>query len=286
MELLPNIYESIVHASHDAIVVVDADSKICLWNKSAEELFGYTAEFMIGKDMHDYITPERYREVAKQAFIEFQQSGQGGALGKVVEIEGLTKSGNEAWIELGLTSIRVDGGYWAYAIIRNIDEKKQAELKLREAAETDSLTGLNNRRAFQAFLESHISENLCLAIIDVDHFKKINDTYGHLAGDEALKVLAGLIDSEFSDLMCSARLGGEEFGVLMKSEDAQHLFERCEVFRLKVQELELENPEIKLTVSTGVAGGTHNSRCLFSRADVALYRAKESGRNQTQLAEK
>ena len=285
MKLLPSVYESIIHASHDAIIVIDAKGKICLWNKSAEELFGYTETFMLGKDMHDYITPERYREMAKKALEHYQHSGEGNAIGKLVEIEGLTQSGAEIWIELGLTSLQLEGKFWSFAIIRDINEKKQNELTLREAAETDSLTGLTNRRSFQSTLETHISKDLCLAIIDIDFFKQINDKYGHLAGDEALQALSQLIKTEFKEMLCLARLGGEEFGVLIHTSDSSTLFDRCEAFRLKVPQIELTNPDIKMTVSIGIADGTTKPRTLFSRADVALYKAKESGRNQTILSE-
>jgi len=286
MKLLPSVYESIIHASHDAIIVINDKGKMCLWNKSSETLFGYTETFMLGKDMHDYITPERYREVAKKALEHYQHSGEGDVLGKLVEIEGLTKSGAETWIELGLTSMLLEGEFWAFAIIRDINEKKQNELMLREAAETDSLTGLTNRRSFQSTLETHISKDLCLAIIDIDFFKQINDNYGHLVGDEALQALSQLLKIEFKDMLCVARLGGEEFGVLMLAQDSGKLFDRCEDFRLKVPQIQLKHPDIKMTVSTGIAGGTDKPRTLFSRADVALYKAKENGRNQTQLAEK
>lgn len=282
-----SIYEAVINASHDAIVIVDSNSQVYFWNAAAEKLFGYSSDFMVGKNMHDYIAPERHRAIANRAFQQFQESGQGNALGRIVEIEALRKDGIEIWVELSLTAFEVEQRRWAFGIIRDITEKKRVEIELQEEASTDSLTGLSNRREFQRQLEANaVHSSMSMAIIDIDYFKQINDQYGHLVGDDAIKMVADCLKKQFSDVFCVARLGGEEFGVLFNSTDIDAVNARCEEFRKTLSEQQFSEHLLSLTVSIGVSGYKSTPRAMFYAADVALYEAKSAGRNRVCSAQR
>ncbi len=145
----------------------------------------------------------------------------------------------------------------------------------------DNLTGLPNRRYYDLVLPKLIGVNedfgtpLSLIVIDIDHFKKINDTYGHAMGDKVLSALGNLINSSIREEDTACRYGGEEFVVLMKA-DLKTAADRAELIRAKAAGLNPSN--IHMTISCGVAQYSKGTN-LFSLADKELYRAKELGRN-------
>lgn len=159
-------------------------------------------------------------------------------------------------------------------------------------ARTDGLTGLTNRRAFDATLDELFShwqarqQAFVLALIDIDHFKKINDTYGHPAGDAVLKRVAETMRSEFRDAICVARYGGEEFAILclMPLEEAAECVDRL---RGTIGRTEFRHDDvvIPVTISGGLARITHDEKIgkLVRRSDEALYAAKLGGRNRIYL---
>ncbi|MBX3421727.1 MAG: GGDEF domain-containing protein [Pirellulaceae bacterium] len=159
-------------------------------------------------------------------------------------------------------------------------------------ARTDGLTGLMNRKAFDKTTDELFvqwqkhSKPFCLGLVDIDHFKKINDTYGHPAGDQVLKQVAVLMQSELTDLVCIARYGGEEFGFLTLTPlaEAAAQLERFRRSLAKIQ-VEFEQHAITMTLSGGVAQIVPNERIglLVRRADEALYAAKTGGRNRVYI---
>ena len=181
----------------------------------------------------------------------------------------------------------------ALFLAREIRRRAEAEDKLEEMATTDALTGLRNRRKFDAVIESewrramrHKSP-ISLLLIDADHFKSYNDTFGHQAGDQVLVGIAICIsDSVRRAGDCAARYGGEEFAVLLTGIAATEALNVAETIRRKVMEWsEADNPS---TVSVGVASTTPTGGMdwpqLVSAADKALYAAKAAGRNRSVVA--
>ena len=171
----------------------------------------------------------------------------------------------------------------------------EATAELKRIATTDVLTGLWNRRHLLERLEAETGRSLrngrplCLAIIDVDHFKRVNDVHGHPGGDEVLRVLAERIKSSvrLSDVV--GRMGGEEFAILMPETDRAQARLVCERLRESIAATPIPLPggaELKVTLSTGIAlmAGKEASARLISRADAALYDAKADGRNRVKLA--
>ncbi|WP_054954656.1 sensor domain-containing diguanylate cyclase [Paenibacillus dakarensis] len=182
----------------------------------------------------------------------------------------------------------------ALAKLKNIHmeiEKKQAELveynaTLKELSVTDKLTGLKNRRFFQERLEGCIARHsktgqlFSVLIIDIDHFKKVNDTFGHQAGDDVLKQLADTLTEHSHDKDTIARLGGEEFVIILPGTDAHTAKSKAEALRFVVEHAEWRI--VHITVSIGVATMTleDSDLTLLNKADQALYVSKENGRNR------
>lgn len=161
----------------------------------------------------------------------------------------------------------------------------------RHDSQTDGLTSLYNRAAFDAHLikamkeSSSSNQGLCLILFDIDLFKKFNDTYGHLAGDEVLTRFAEVLDNSFErEQDFVARYGGEEFVVLMSGTTLKDAHMAADTFRRRIEEttVQFEAEALKVTVSGGVAQYLTGEKGegLVKRSDQALYRAKETGRNR------
>jgi two-component system cell cycle response regulator len=181
----------------------------------------------------------------------------------------------------------------------NLRRKRYAD-KLRhnvqlslEMAITDQLTGLHNRRYMSRHLDTLIAsahragKPLAFLIMDIDHFKSVNDTYGHDIGDEVLRDFASRISANVRGIDLACRYGGEEFVVVMPDTDIDFAYMVAERLRKNVEEkpfpISRAPNALNITVSIGIAnsaGGDDNAEALLHRADQALYRAKREGRNR------
>ncbi|MFL6229888.1 MAG: diguanylate cyclase [Pyrinomonadaceae bacterium] len=157
-----------------------------------------------------------------------------------------------------------------------------------EAAFTDHLTGLANRRRFERQLEREVSRTrrferpFCLLLLDIDLFKRVNDTYGHDTGDDVLRRLANTLQAGTRGIDTAARIGGEEFAVILTETDFDHALEVAERLRVSVAETQLPVAG-HVTVSIGLAEfnpQSREARELVAAADAALYEAKRQGRNR------
>jgi two-component system cell cycle response regulator len=166
--------------------------------------------------------------------------------------------------------------------------------KLERLATFDSLTGLYNRRAILGKLRELINlanrykEDFSLSMLDIDHFKKVNDHYGHLTGDEVLEEIATLIRRNIRDTDIVGRYGGEEFIIILPRTNLSSSWGVAERLRIIIEKTEMKNSAgnvFAITVSQGLAGWERDedAASLISRADEALYKAKEKGRNRVQI---
>lgn len=174
----------------------------------------------------------------------------------------------------------------------DITDRKKMEEDLRRLATTDPLTGVNNRRRYTEISERELTRckryrhPLCVLMLDADHFKNINDTYGHEVGDRVLKALADACTGELRDVDVLGRFGGEEFTVTLPETPLETALEAAERLRVKLAEttVKLEDgQDISFTVSIGASclnGQEEGLADLLNRADAALYNAKEQGRNK------
>lgn len=159
---------------------------------------------------------------------------------------------------------------------------------------SDTLTGLPNRLAFDERVSLEVARMrrddtpLCLAIWDIDHFKRVNDTFGHQAGDKALHVVGKTLKKMIRDVDMVARYGGEEFVMILPRVDLQQAFVVLERIREKLAQtaFRFKDTPLKITLSCGVAAFTagETAEQVLARADEALYRAKANGRNRTEMA--
>lgn len=183
------------------------------------------------------------------------------------------------------------GGTLIYYFVNYIRLNSELYIKYKESSQRDSLTGLFNVRSFDYYYNSILTKTMqtkgdcSICIIDVDHFKQINDTYGHLAGDEVLKQLANLFKQLTREEDIISRNGGEEFSIILPHCNYEKAKEIAERIRKKVEEQPFylsEDQQISLTVSVGIAAYYNELEkpyMLFQEADDALYHAKRSGRN-------
>ncbi|HVG29136.1 MAG TPA: diguanylate cyclase [Pyrinomonadaceae bacterium] len=157
-----------------------------------------------------------------------------------------------------------------------------------EAAFTDHLTGLANRRRFERQLEREVSRTrrfsrpFCLLLLDIDLFKRVNDTYGHDVGDDVIRRLGNALQAGTRGIDTAARVGGEEFGVILTETDFAHGLEVAQRLRASISEMVVPIAG-RITVSIGLAefgADSRDARELFNTADAALYEAKRQGRDR------
>ena len=175
--------------------------------------------------------------------------------------------------------------HFAIALFALVLVKERAEAALRRSADTDALTGVGNRRWFLAHLPKSSWQGDCLIVMDLDHFKRINDRYGHHTGDQVLLAFADLVQKNLRRGDSFARLGGEEFGLYLPRTNKAQAFAIAERLRRAVEDLQVvsNGQTVAVSVSIGLtaASGTERSwEDLFNRADAALYAAKRGGRNR------
>lgn len=214
----------------------------------------------------------------------------------LVRAKGMTES---FWLLVSARVIDYNYEIAIYMAFQDITERKQKELRLYDQATRDPLTGCYNRRSFDEMVVKEVykarrtKRPFCVFMIDADHFKKVNDTYGHGAGDRVLKALAACCRRTLRESDIISRFGGEEFVVFMPDTKIEMAFKVCDRLRINISELVVNGDnkeEIKFTVSMGLVESTEdddlNMENLLKLSDDALYIAKKSGRNRVIIGEK
>ncbi|GDY25931.1 GGDEF domain-containing protein [Agarivorans sp. Toyoura001] len=205
-----------------------------------------------------------------------------------------SKLQREEWFEARILPLQsfIDGHRAVVWAARNINERYKLEQQLRFLSETDALTGAFNRRRFFESLANHFQTyhrhylDCSLIMIDIDHFKAINDEHGHPCGDRILKQLYEVIKSQLRDVDLCSRMGGEEFAILLPHTEVNDAFVSAERIRKAVEQqlFSYQQGCLHVTVSIGVSSieSSDISRdSVLQRADDALYQAKKSGRNRS-----
>jgi len=209
----------------------------------------------------------------------------------------LTREGDERWCRGVSTPIPINDDETVFnGLIVDITDQKEMEQELRRLATTDPLTGAFNRRHFLDLAGQEIARirrhghDLSVLMIDIDHFKKINDTYGHPAGDEAIKATVGAIRDRLRTIDVMSRFGGEEFVVMLPETAVAGGKVLAERIRQSISEMTVnwEGAEIHFTVSIGLAAWQTSDDSIegaLKRADDGLYLAKSGGRNRVVVAD-
>ncbi len=306
--------QHILDTSTTQIWHFDKELKLVSLNKTAKENLRFPLEAYIGKTLFDYFTHKEdaqfYHELDMQVIISgqpdlgrldiFEAPDGNTYYNKIDRIPYYCENGDIA----GLTVYTYDISEqkWAENNLREqrllleneINKRNAAEEELRRLAITDSLTGLHNRRHFLELADKEIMRSrrttkaFSIIMFDIDHFKRINDTYGHQAGDQVLKTIALVCQEKLRQTDVIARYGGDEFFILLPevdSSDANHVANEIRTL-VAGQEIIFENQSITVTISMGVAALSMEIEPLdqiLARADKALYRAKEAGRNRVKI---
>lgn len=282
----------ILDRSHEAYISMDSAGVVTVWNAAAETMFGWARSEAIGRELAGLIVPEDMRSAHREGIERFRQTGYGPMIGPRTEVIAKHRDGAEIPVELSITAIEDEAGdYGFHGFVRDITERKlleaqQAEMlaQAEQSARSDALTSLPNRRAWDEELgreltrARRVQRPLCVAVLDLDHFKAFNDSSGHQAGDRLLRRTgsAWKLAVRASDFL--ARYGGDEFAVLLPDcglDEAMSVIER----------LREVTPEGQ-TVSAGIAEWNRYeaAEALIDRADLALYSAKRSGRDRATAA--
>ena len=276
----------ILETTSDGLLVVDDQNKIIHYNRRFVEMWG------LPEELTDSLLDGQVEESIKASVLPEYSDAVLREDPLRPELLVYLKSG----VILAQTTLpileheSVVGRLWSF---KDVTIKIVAEEKLKRQATTDDLTGLWNRRCFMGRAESEIAQasmlrrSLCLALMDVDHFKHINDTHGHAAGDAALKYLADELRSRLRASDTVGRIGGEEFAIILPDASLEGACTVIEQIRTAVENGRFVHAdrEVSLTVSTGVVAmpeGRTSVDVLLSLADAACYRAKALGRNRTE----
>ena len=285
-------FESIFESTTDAIIVADHQGIILQWNSGAEAIFHYSKNEALGANL-EIIIPKPLLEAHRKGLKRYLDTAVSRVIGQRVELTGRRKDGSEFPIEMSLGTWKTDKSIFFSSIIRDITERKNAEAKINTLVYRDPLTGLANRRLFKEQLLAALdqpNENIqdfSLLYIDLDHFKMINDTYGHSAGDQLLIGAAERFQSIARENDTISRLGGDEFILLLPNTNegkaASHAQAILELFH---EPFRFQQEELFVTPSIGISrfpsDGTDVEN-LIKNADLALYVAKNQGKNNFQF---
>ena len=287
-------FKDIVECAKDVILVTKSHPidkpgpEIVYVNRAFTELTGYSREEVLGKNpriLQSTGTDEEAKRLIRQG-LEQQVPVR-------VTIKNYSKAGKEYWLDLSILPLTNPEGVVTHfvAIERDVTEQINLQRQLELLSRTDPLTGLLNRRAFDEIAENELSrfrrsrEVYSLLMLDIDHFKQINDTYGHSSGDIAIQSVARSCQSTLRSHDKAARIGGEEFCVLLPYTNKQAAYEIAERLRRVVSEISVStmNGDISMTISVGLSevddADTDHTQ-IFNRADDNLYKAKKAGRNR------
>lgn len=263
------------------------DRKIIWCNTAVSRILGYPPSMLLGSSTKMLFADEKmFDTVGRDAYPL--------KVGKPyrTQFEMKKVDGSKIWIDISGAAISYDK-HLSLWLLNDISKQKTLEDELKHKVNHDYLTGLNSRDWFmnQALIElnraNRFSSPLSLLMLDIDFFKAVNDTHGHQVGDIALKSVADIAKSTLRDFDICARLGGEEFAVLLPETNKSQAYEVAERLRLAIENSKVPLPSgglpLTMTISIGVSSMTSkddNIDVLISKADKALYEAKKTGRNK------
>ncbi|GAB3537822.1 diguanylate cyclase [Noviherbaspirillum agri] len=282
-----------LEAAGDGVWDWDVAAGTVVFSRGWKAMLGYAPE-EIGNSLDEWkmrVHPDDMEHVMHDVTEHFE----GRSDSYINEHRVLCKNGNWKWIlDRGMVILRDKAGVPLRMVGTHTDisARKEMEHTLKNLATTDALTGLGNRRSFLEALETEMARvqrypgvQACLLMVDLDHFKKINDTYGHATGDAMLKHVAGLLRGAARRSDFTGRIGGEEFAVLLTETGMDKARQYAETLCKTIREstLEFEGKTIPVTSSIGLTQLKRDDSSVeitMHRADMALYEAKHAGRDR------
>ncbi|MDI1291540.1 MAG: diguanylate cyclase [Methylobacter sp.] len=295
MEMHHNLLIAALEAAANGIIITDTDAVVIWANSAFGKLTGYKPEEAVGRKPSELISSGLQDKAFYQDMWSSIQAGRHWR-GELINKH---KNGHLYHEELSIAPVKNSAGEITHfiGIKEDISQRKELEAQLQTLASTDPLTGLFNRRVFLERLEQERAKvarlphySAVLLMLDLDFFKRVNDTYGHAAGDDVLKTFADITRSTSRTIDVPARLGGEEFAILLSGADQNDALIMAERLRAQVAAMVVDHEAgpVQITVSIGAAHvlpNDKNGEAALHRADAALYEAKDSGRNQVRWFE-
>jgi diguanylate cyclase (GGDEF)-like protein/PAS domain S-box-containing protein len=280
-------FRTLFETASDAILSIDEDGLILMANRAAKEVFEYPGQEIAGLDVRRLLGSGQ--EGAWEVLARYASRSESG---KYVESSAVSKSGKKIPFHISVSESTSSGKKFYTTIMRDVSQIKAYEEDLHVLANTDSLTHLFNRRQLypigQKELDHVVRKKVPFSVllIDIDHFKNFNDTYGHAGGDLLLVGFADKMRSAIRQMDSAFRFGGEEFVVLLPETTAQEAMVPAERFRQLIADSWFPIPPggqpVSVTVSVGIAeyrnGDTLDE--VIRHADLAMYAAKSGGRNR------
>lgn len=276
-------FRTILDVAVDGILMADAqDQTFVTANRAICDMLGYLPEELYRLGVKDIHPAEALPHVQQQ--FERQLKGE-IKVAKNLPVQ--RKDGSVFFADVSSAPLILAGRPYVVGVFHDVTERKQAEEEIALQATTDPLTGIANRREFHAQLKKEVERSkryatpLSLIMYDIDHFKRINDTFGHDAGDSVLRELAELVKRHIRTVDTLARWGGEEFMIIMPQSDGMAAGDAAEKLRGEITQHPFKGVGT-LTVSFGVTAFTPHDdiNAFLKRVDDALYQAKKSGRNR------
>lgn len=298
-----NRYKYIIENIKDVIWEMNRDLVFTFVSPNAKEMSGYEAEELIGHKITDFLVEESKNYCFDQVSQHMEKRKKGDAEHTILhDVQLICKNGLVKWLEVSANLLIEEGIFVGYiGTTRDIAEKKEyerqlskynEELKLKNAelkrmAATDILTGAYNRRKFEEDLDSIINKEerhdikFSLIFFDIDHFKTINDLFGHKAGDLVLQRISKLVQENIRTTDRLFRWGGEEFIIILYGSSLKNARDVAGKIRDIIQNEDF-GIEKKITISLGVSEyiANENTDQIVSRIDKVLYQAKIQGRNR------
>jgi diguanylate cyclase (GGDEF)-like protein/PAS domain S-box-containing protein len=286
----PRLMEDVLASIPEAVAIVHG-GHVVYTNPAFTQMFGFTAEEVSGGNLRDFIVPETRQH--ENAMLQKMLTEQGRIC---VETVRLTKSSELVDVSMQIAPLMVNGAASGHVLTyRDIGERKQAEAKLQHDAMHDVLTGLPNRALFHDRLQLALSrrtrrrdQGCGVLFLDLDDFKKINDTLGHAAGDVLLIAVAQRLRATLRPQDTAARFGGDEFGILVENivspSDVETIAQR--IISELDRPFDVMGRRVRAVASVGaaMAGQEHDSPELLIRdADFAMYRAKQEGGHRCEI---
>lgn len=280
-------HRSLIENSSDIIAIVDQTGRIAYESSSARHVLGYQTEHLIGRSIHDFVAPRSLIEM--QALLS-ELTAQPGARASA-EISLLRQDGGQRDFRVVGQNLIGEPSVGGLVLnLRDITERKQLMVRLETLSVTDALTGALNRRGFVEIAEREMDrqrrtgEPLSLIIIDLDRFKEVNDNYGHAAGDLVLAMVSGECRKQIRSADILARIGGEEFVILLPDTTTDTAYEIAGRLREAIAGTSVTTIKgrVSVTASMGLAtitASTPDLDAALRSADEALYAAKNAGRN-------
>ena len=287
-------FRTLLESSPDALVISDANEIITVVNRQAVQMFGYAQHELIGQPI-DMLLPQRYRGLhlaSPKASGDAAEAGNnhGNDRGKDRDLWALTQAGREFPISISQSPIDTEQGGMMAAAIRDMTERRASEERIEFLAHHDALTGLPNRLVVQSRFEQATAQaartgaKVAVLLLDLDNFKTVNDSLGHLTGDSLLKAVANRLRECARETDTISRQGGDEFlAVFAQLDDAEAVGSTIErLVQCFQAPCVADGQEIPVSFSLGISLYPDDGKdfgTLLQKADIAMYQAKAAGRN-------